>query len=240
MDGVRIGNGAVVGAHSTVTKDVPPYAIVAGSPARIIRYRFSEEIIHKLNRIKWWYWDMNKIKQNEKYFCSTDISAFANNFYSPERDSIIHTDFSDMLAQRRQEGFKVVYYEPDFSDNNRVYFGKNVNERVIEQLFDAYHTKNNILLVMRMGKDDYFKYKDDVVALHKACCDKNGLNPPMYIMASDSIKLSVLQQTDYVIINHLESCMMVVDYASDYGAQILSGFSLYIYKQKSEKFVNEI
>ena len=52
--GVSIGNGAIVGGGSTITKDVPAYAIVAGNPARVIRYRFSDSIIEKLQSISWW------------------------------------------------------------------------------------------------------------------------------------------------------------------------------------------
>ena len=54
LDGITIGDGAFIAANSTVTHDVPPYAIVAGSPARIIKYRFSQEIIDRLLEIKWW------------------------------------------------------------------------------------------------------------------------------------------------------------------------------------------
>jgi virginiamycin A acetyltransferase len=54
MPGVRIGTGAVVGAEAVVTKDIPPYAVVVGSPAKIVRYRFSDEIIAALLSSKWW------------------------------------------------------------------------------------------------------------------------------------------------------------------------------------------
>ena len=54
MDGVTIGDGAIIGSNAVVTKDVPPYAIVAGVPAKIIRYRFDQKIINELLKIKWW------------------------------------------------------------------------------------------------------------------------------------------------------------------------------------------
>ena len=54
MDGVTIGDGAIVAAGSVVVKDVPPYAIVGGAPAKVIRYRYSEEMIKRLLEIKWW------------------------------------------------------------------------------------------------------------------------------------------------------------------------------------------
>jgi acetyltransferase-like isoleucine patch superfamily enzyme len=72
--GVTIGDGAVVGACSVVTKDVPPYAIVAGNPSKIIRFRFSEDKIQSLIKIKWWEWTEEKLKLVEKYFF--DVEEF--------------------------------------------------------------------------------------------------------------------------------------------------------------------
>jgi len=73
LSGVNVGNGAVVGAGSVVTKDVPPYAIVAGNPARLIRYRFEPDVIKKLNNMKWWNFDDKTLKKNGKYFNNIDL-----------------------------------------------------------------------------------------------------------------------------------------------------------------------
>lgn len=76
LSGVSIGDGSAIGAYSIVTKDVPPYAIVAGNPAHLIRYRFSEDIIKELLQIKWWDWPIEKIKKNTPLLCSDHIEEF--------------------------------------------------------------------------------------------------------------------------------------------------------------------
>lgn len=68
LSGVKIGNGAILGTGCIVTKDVEPYSIVSGIPARKIKMRFNEEIIKYLQEIQWWNWSENKIKMNEKFF----------------------------------------------------------------------------------------------------------------------------------------------------------------------------
>lgn len=64
MAGVTIGDGAVIASRAVVTKDVPPYSIVGGVPAKIIRRRFDVETIDKLLNLKWWDWSVEKIKRN--------------------------------------------------------------------------------------------------------------------------------------------------------------------------------
>ena len=68
LSGVTIGDGAVIGAGTIVTKNVEPFAIVAGSPSRIIRMRFNDNIIRQLLEIQWWNWTEGKMRQNLTFF----------------------------------------------------------------------------------------------------------------------------------------------------------------------------
>ncbi len=79
--GVHIGNGACVAAGAVVVKDVPPYAIVGGVPAKVIRYRFSPEVIGKLLELEWWNFDESKLKNSIAIFqkdilCVDDLEKF--------------------------------------------------------------------------------------------------------------------------------------------------------------------
>lgn len=77
MPGVTIGDGAVVATKAVVTKDVPPYSIVAGNPAQVVKMRFQDETIAKLQQITWWDWDAEKITRNLLLINSDDVDALA-------------------------------------------------------------------------------------------------------------------------------------------------------------------
>lgn len=78
MPGVKIGDGAIIGAYAVVTKDVEPYSIVVGNPARVVKKRFSDEIIRELLAISWWNWQYEKITRNIKAIVGADIAQLRN------------------------------------------------------------------------------------------------------------------------------------------------------------------
>jgi virginiamycin A acetyltransferase len=78
MPGVKIGDGAIVAARSVVVNDVPPYAVVGGNPSRVIRQRFSDDVIQDLLTIRWWDWPAEKLTRNLAAIVGADVAALKN------------------------------------------------------------------------------------------------------------------------------------------------------------------
>jgi acetyltransferase-like isoleucine patch superfamily enzyme len=81
LSGVRIGDGAIVAARSVVTRDIPPYAIAAGVPAKTVKFRFENHIIEKLEQIRWWEWDEGKIIDAIPLLSSERVEEFITTYW---------------------------------------------------------------------------------------------------------------------------------------------------------------
>ncbi len=80
LPGVKLGNGAAVGAGTVVTKDVPAFAIVVGNPGRVLRYRFSPEIVAALERIAWWDWSHDQLRVGLGDFRAMSAADFCRKY----------------------------------------------------------------------------------------------------------------------------------------------------------------
>jgi virginiamycin A acetyltransferase len=80
MHGIKIGHGAIIGTNSLVTKDVEPYSIIGGNPAKLIRKRFDDETIDFLLQLAWWDWPIEKITENLKAIATADLDALRRIF----------------------------------------------------------------------------------------------------------------------------------------------------------------
>lgn len=82
LSGVKIGDGAVIGARAVVAHDVPPYAVVVGNPGKVIKYRFDEEVVKKLLEIKWWDWKDAEIDLAMPFLLNENMGGFLKKFHT--------------------------------------------------------------------------------------------------------------------------------------------------------------
>ena len=82
LAGTAVGNGAIIASGAVVFSDVPPFAVVAGNPARVLRYRFSQPIVERLLRIAWWHWPDSEVQAHIDWFYKP-ITEFVDRFDPP-------------------------------------------------------------------------------------------------------------------------------------------------------------
>ena len=103
MSGVTIGDGAIIANNSHVVKNVEPYSIVGGNPARFIKYRFTPEQIEKLLEIKWWDWDDEKIKRFVPMMCNENIDDFITSALNEMKNEMTENEIKNEMTENENE-----------------------------------------------------------------------------------------------------------------------------------------
>ena len=218
LNGVHIGNGAIIGAGSVVAKDVPPYAIVVGNPARIIKYRFDAETIAALQRIKWWNWPEEQIVEAAPLLYG-NIQQFIDAFDVPhpaeEPDEIMET-----INDLREKNYHISYFIPDFEIESSTA----VWPRVIHAFLNTYHAEDRAALIMAIPPRD--QYGDCMNIILDAIAERGEQAPLILTHETNGnlpFSIPALRASGDYITTREPISSIAVDYASDANVRIRYG-----------------
>ena len=212
LGGVHIGNGAVIGAGTVVAKDVPPYSVVVGNPARVIKYRFTPEIIQRLQKIKWWYWPVDEVKAK----CS--LMKNVDNFLATCKDLPVDDlgdDTVQALQELKKDGYYIYYILVDSALSGSIW------RSVLNNYLNCFSDNDKVLLVLEFIEEN----NDNLLAKMCKMVDVRGDDAPIVVTHQNSkvINISLLRLVDTYITTKDESSSMVVDFLSGMKAQIVYG-----------------
>ena len=215
MGGVHIGSGAVIEAGTVVTEDVPPYALAAGNPARVLRYRFDEETMTALRQIKWWNWPEGKIREHI-HLLRGDIAAFIRRFSAEANEVLPAADEAAVqLKELKEQGWRIYYFVPDFSSTEALW------RKVFRDYLRACSAEDKAALFLELGQDAPNAALGELSELLSAL----GESAPLVLTreSGDDFSVQALQQADVLITTKEDVSSRCADYASDAGVQIVYG-----------------
>jgi chloramphenicol O-acetyltransferase len=210
-DGVRIGNGAVIAAGAVVTEDVPPYAVVMGNPAQVVKYRYSPELIKALQRIKWWNWSDDTVTSRAQEM--TDIISFVMRYYQP--DIYVKGKAAEFLRERRDAGKTIYCFSIDNTSDIPIW------EKVVDAYLRTFTKESHVSLFLEILPESM-----DVLPLLDKKIREIGENAPEILKGriNTGENLELIQNTDIYIASAHSRCMFYVDYANNYDVEVRSGF----------------
>ena len=231
LKGVTIYDGAIVQNNSTVIDDVPPYAIVAGNPAKVVGYRFDKEIIDKLLSIRWWEWSNEEIVQRNKWInsCVTDFcDEFFENSLS-KINSIAPLDIPNVgkkflflldLDEEYCIWEKIVCEFIDKHRNNEDYLLLYIEESIANKL-------PNIVVEIN-------EYIDNLLQKYNSKCSV-GL-----CIENIENQEAMFKSVDYYITNRSSENIRYTCYAKYYNVKKISGFKDNVFVKKMNKYINSV
>lgn len=218
LGGVKIGNGAVVAAGSVVTKDVEPYAIVGGNPAKLIKYRFPPEVCKKLNQIKWWHWTEEKIVTNRA--CFSNPIEFVETF-APQ---ILPSNPSfHILGRSGQEEDRVVLFFPlDLEDTYPIW------RHVVEEYEKYAAGKNATLLLGVVNQKDP---RLELVIDQLKRIQTSGLVTCKLLKIKTVFQPEIMEAVDAVVLSKGLAVLNYFDYSNLYKTRILCGIDVHPFEK---------
>lgn len=213
---MRIGNGAVIGAGAVITKDIPPYAIVVGNPARIIKYRFSEDIIKKLQAIKWWNWPIEKIVRYADLF--PHIELFIEKFYSPDLEYPKEDELGKQIITAKRQGKTVYTCVADFHAKEPLW------KKIIKEYIEAFADSSSIMLVMWTGMEVLDENLQELNA-HIQTLNADNKSLLFYLIVSTPEEIFspyAIRQSDYFITTRGDINTQCIDWLDDSKVKIIS------------------
>ncbi len=217
LGGVTIGDGAVIGANSVVTKDVPPYAILAGNPGRIIGYRFTEQEILDLKTIGWWNWDREKILQYGDLIYGNQVAKFIQQFISEAKEEIEKIDKLDLkiLPKEKEGSSSIYYYVPDFHSDYPTY------PRVIKEFINEFADTNAELLIYVIEDENV---EEKLSLLNQIFDQYQQVNAYINLYIGDIVdERSVFSQIDFYISSRENEAVHRIGLAEYYGVKTYFG-----------------
>lgn len=212
MAGVVLRNGCVVAAKSVVTKDVPPYAIVGGNPARILGYRFDEKTVQALQKIAYWDWS-EEVQRSRRQDFALPVEAFVEKYLPISEDM---PDKSGILREHREDR-QVVLFPADVDSPFPVY----------PKVLEAYFEKDRPDLELLIYVPEELSNKEHVYALEEIF--KKYEDRDSYVTLQTGVTLDeeiLFQSADYYVTTRGKDTVHRTCLADRYGVKILYGTDL--------------
>lgn len=218
MGGVHIGNGAVVAAGSVVTKDVPPYAVVGGNPAKIIKYRFPKDICEKLDKIKWWYWPECKIRQNADLFRTPQ--EFVDKYYT--HSCVMQSSLRDQLVKIHRRMMIGVLVDCNMVPSEKMPIWEFAYAQLLEDAIDA-----DMLFILTSSCSEESK------AYFEKRIKEYANDGPWYVVTlQDNFNMDVISELDGFIIGRNYEDVQWVDWGWQMKKRIYDGLSQKIFNNE--------
>jgi virginiamycin A acetyltransferase len=219
LGGVRISDGAVVAAESVLTKDVPPYAVVGGNPAKIIKYCFDENTVESLKRIAWWDWTSDEIL-SRKDDMRGEVSDFVKKYDKPLK---LYPRKSGQYVPRINPKMPLIVYFMDFADDFPVH------TNVLKSFMKKYNALDaELLLCYNVQNKEETEQMDAIIELLQQYDDVQALINIYGMLPEDEEQ--IISEADMYVTNRNEKTLSRVALADRYNVSVISGVDIPVFE----------